>query len=35
MSERDYRVLRVIYNKTVDPAAVITVYFDRRMKGKL
>jgi hypothetical protein len=31
----DNRVLRVIYNKTVDPAAVITVYFDRRMKGKL
>jgi hypothetical protein len=35
IEEYDNRVLRVIYNKTVDPAAVITVYFDRRMKGKL
>lgn len=35
IKEYDNRVLRVIFNKTVNPAAVITVYFDRRMKGKL
>lgn len=26
--ERGFRVLRVIYNETVDPFAVVTVYFD-------
>jgi len=26
--ERGFRVLRVIYNETVDPVAVVTVYFD-------
>jgi len=26
--ERGFRVLRVIYNETVDPVAVVTAYFD-------
>lgn len=26
--EKGFRVLRVIYNETVDPVVVITVYFD-------
>lgn len=26
--ERGFRVLRVIYNETVDPVRIITVYFD-------
>lgn len=26
--ERNFRVLRVIYNETVDPVAVVTAYFD-------
>ncbi len=26
--EKGFRVLRVIYNETVDPVAVVTVYFD-------
>jgi hypothetical protein len=29
------RVLRVVYNHTMQPPLVITVYFDRTMKGKL
>jgi len=29
------RVLRVVYNASVDPLRVITAYFDRRQKGKL
>lgn len=29
------RVLRVIINTTVDPVRVVTVYFDRTMKGEL
>lgn len=29
------RVLRVIYNYKVNPPRVVTVYFDRAMKGKL
>ena len=35
IEENDNRVLRVVFNKTVDPIAIITVYFDRSMKGKL
>lgn len=31
----DYRVLRVVYNATRNPPHVVTVYFDRSMKGKL
>lgn len=30
-----FRVLRVIYNHTRNPVHVVTVYFDRAMKGKL
>ncbi len=30
-----YRVLRVVYNHTVDPVNVVTAFFDRAMKGKL
>ena len=26
--EKGFRVLRVIYNETVDPVTVVTVYFD-------
>lgn len=29
------RVLRVIYNATNAPPLIVTVYFDRTMKGKL
>jgi Domain of unknown function (DUF4258) len=35
IDEFGYRVLRVIYNQTTKPAHVVTVYFDRTMKGKL
>jgi len=35
VAERDGRVLRVVYNHKVDPATVVTAYFDRTMKGKL
>lgn len=30
-----YRVLRVIFNQTKNPPHVVTVFFDRTMKGKL
>jgi hypothetical protein len=33
--ERDDRVLRVVYNKNIDPWRVVTTYFDRAMRGKL
>lgn len=33
--ERDDRVLRVVYNEAVHPWRVVTVYFDRAMRGKL
>jgi hypothetical protein len=33
--EHDNRVLRVVYNQTTTPYRVVTVYFDRRMKGQL
>jgi len=29
------RVLRVIYNKKASPLKIITVYFDRTMRGKI
>jgi hypothetical protein len=35
VAERDHRVLRVVYNSMVHPVRVITVYFDRRLKGRL
>jgi hypothetical protein len=33
--EFGYRILRVIYNHCREPVHVVTVYFDRTMKGKL
>lgn len=33
--EHGDRVLRVIYNHTSNPPHLVTVYFDRKMKGKL
>lgn len=30
--ERAFRVLRVIYNETVDPVSVVTAYFDDEVK---
>jgi uncharacterized protein DUF4258 len=33
--EHGNRVLRVVYNGSVKPIRVVTVYFDRSMKGKL
>ena len=35
ISEHGNRVLRVIYNPTVDPVTVVTAYFDRAMRSKL
>ena len=35
INQYDNRILRFIYNKTVNPVLVITAFFDRRMKGKL
>jgi hypothetical protein len=32
--EREGRVLRVVYNASVDPIRVVTVFFDRRERGK-
>jgi hypothetical protein len=29
------RVLRVLYNEAVSPVRIVSVYLDRRMKGKL
>jgi len=33
IAERDGRMLRVVYNGNVDPPRVVTVYFDRGLKG--
>ncbi len=33
--EHGDRVLRVVYNKTVTPWRIVTVYFDRTQKDKL
>jgi hypothetical protein len=35
IAEMDNRILRVVYNTVVSPARIISVYFDRGMKGKL
>jgi len=35
ISEHGNRVLRVVVNTTVVPERVVSVYFDRTMKGKL
>ncbi|MCK7493100.1 MAG: DUF4258 domain-containing protein [Comamonadaceae bacterium] len=32
IAERGFRVLRVIYNETRDPAVVVTAYFDDTVK---
>ena len=34
IAERRDRVLRVVYNPSVQPVRVITVYFYRRLRGK-
>jgi hypothetical protein len=34
IAERDDRVLRVIYNASVDPPKIVTAYFDRRQRAK-
>jgi len=34
ITERDDRVLRVVYNASVDPPRIVTVYFDRRERGR-
>lgn len=34
ISERDDRVLRVVYNGSIQPRRIVTVYFDRRQRGK-
>lgn len=35
ISEANGRVLKVVYNTVTEPWRVITVHFDRRMRGKL
>ena len=35
ISDRDGRVLRVVVDTSSDPWRVITVFFDRKMRGKL
>jgi hypothetical protein len=35
IAEMNNRVLRVVYNATTSPIRIISVYFDRGMKGKL
>ena len=35
IAEREDRVLRVVYNETIDPWRVVTAYFDRSWRGML
>jgi hypothetical protein len=35
ISEHGGRILRVVFNNRVSPVRVVTVYFDRRLKGKI
>jgi hypothetical protein len=35
IEEHGNRVLRVVYNETVVPRRIVTVYFDRTMRSKL
>lgn len=35
IAEMDNRVLRVVYNETTSPKRIISVYFDRGMRGKI
>ena len=34
IAERNDRVLRVVYNASVTPPRIVTVYFDRRQRGR-
>jgi hypothetical protein len=34
IAERDDRVLRVVYNASVSPPRIVTVYFDRRQRDR-
>jgi len=34
IAERGDRVLRVVYNASVNPPRVVTAYFDRRQRGR-
>jgi hypothetical protein len=34
IGERNHRVLRVVYNPSVHPVRVITVYFGRRLRAR-
>lgn len=35
ITERDDRILRVVYNKTVKPWSVVTAFFDRKASRQL
>ena len=35
IAEKDYRVLRVVCDPRAKPLRVVTLHFDRAMKGKL
>jgi hypothetical protein len=35
IKENGNRALRVVFKKSVSPVRIVTVYFDRKMKGKL
>ena len=35
IEEHGNRALRVIFNNSMDPVRIVTVYFDRKMKGRL
>ena len=35
IDEMDHRVLRVVYNETTSPKRIISVYFDRGMRGRI
>jgi Domain of unknown function (DUF4258) len=34
IEEHGNRALRVVFNQSVNPVRIVTVYFDRKMKGK-
>ena len=34
IAERDDRILRVVYNASVEPKRIVTSYFDRRQRGR-
>jgi hypothetical protein len=35
IAERDYRILRVVCDRRQSPLKIVTVHFDRSMKGRL